>query len=49
MLLTTILYMFNPVFLTIMMQRIPYWIVERAQFIGQVIALVTIPGCASFR
>ena len=43
-LMAALLYMFNPFFLTVLMKRIPYWIVERAHFIGLVTALVVIPG-----
>jgi hypothetical protein len=38
------LYMFNPLIYEILMNLIPYWIINRMRYVGEIVALVAIPG-----
>ena len=42
--LTSMVYMFTPVFFEALAKIIPYWLIQRARFIGEVIAYVSIAG-----
>ena len=42
--LTSMVYMFTPVFVDALAKHIPYWLIQRARFIGEVIAYVSIAG-----